>query len=109
MPKALQTREFRDWALGLRDRVARVKIAQRIQRYEVTGALGDVKSVGDRVSEMRIHHGPGYRLYFTMKGQEMIILLCGSDKSDQARMISRAKAMVADIAAQEGLGDGEEG
>ncbi len=102
MPTAIQTREFRSWVLGLRDRRARVKIAQRIGRYEVTGALGDVKSVGDRVSEMRIHFGPGYRLYFTMRGQEMIVLLCGSDKGDQARMIARAKDMARAIEADEG-------
>ena len=102
MPIALQTREFKNWVLGLRDRRARVKIAQRVLRYEADGALGDVKSLGDRVSELRIHFGPGYRLYFTMRGQEMIILLCGSDKSDQARMIARAKEMVRALDIEEG-------
>ena len=102
MPTVIQTREFKNWVLALRDRRARLKIAQRIERYKATGALGDVKSVGDRISEMRIHLGPGYRIYFTTRGREIIILLCGSDKSDQVRMIARAKEMAQAIDAGEG-------
>jgi putative addiction module killer protein len=109
MPKAVLTREFRDWVASLRDRRARARIVQRISRYEVMGALGDVKPVGGRISEMRIHYGPGYRLYFTMRGQEMIILLCGSDKNDQARMIGRATAIAAEVNVGEESDNVEEG
>lgn len=61
----------------------------RVARIE-TGLLGDWKSVGEEVSELRVDYGPGYRIYFTMPEQVIIILLCGSDKSDQDRAIRRA-------------------
>lgn len=68
-------------------------IAMRLDRA-VNGNLGDVKSVGDNVSEMRIFVGKGYRLYFTVRGGEMIILLCGGDKASQQRDIKKAKKLL---------------
>lgn len=61
------------------------------------GNFGDCKSVGDRVSELRIDFGPGYRVYFTRKGQQVVILLCGGDKDDQDGDIANAKAMAAEV------------
>ncbi len=88
------TAEFDNWLDGLRDRMAQKRIVMRIRRVE-SGLLGDWKSIGDGVSELRIDHGPGYRIYYTMREQVIVILLCGSDKSDQDRMIGVAKDMAA--------------
>ncbi len=77
---------------GSRDLQARARIAVRIDRL-ADGNPGDAKSVGDGVSELRIDYGPGYRLYFTRKGDRLVILLCGGDKSSQDRDIRQAKAM----------------
>lgn len=68
------------------------KIAGRLVRIQ-SGLLGDWKPVGDGVSEIRIDYGPGYRLYYTMRGQVLVILLCGSDKSEQKRAIRLAKEL----------------
>jgi putative addiction module killer protein len=92
----LLTEEFKEWAGGLRDLKARARIDARIRRAE-GGNLGDVKSVGDGVSEMRIDYGPGYRLYFTRRGLELIVLLCGGDKSTQAADIKRAQKIAAEL------------
>ncbi len=91
-----QTVAFSGWLSGLRDQRARVKIVIRIARIEA-GLLGDARSVGDGVSEVRIDFGPGYRLYFTRRGDDLIILLCGGDKSSQVRDIAKAKEMAAEI------------
>lgn len=91
-----QTHAFADWFESLRDRKAKSKIAGRIARIEL-GLIGDVKSVGDGVSEARISFGPGYRLYFTRRGEQLIILLVGGDKSSQQRDIAKAKEMAAQI------------
>lgn len=92
MYRVERTVEFESWLDGLRDRMAQKRIAMRIRRIE-TGLLGDWKTVGDGVSELRIDHGPGYRLYYTMREQVVVILLCGSDKSDQERAIRSAKEL----------------
>lgn len=89
-----QTEAFRTWLGGLRDIRARAIIARRLDAAGL-GNLGDVSSVGEGVSEMRIHYGPGYRVYFTRRGQALIILLCGGDKGSQTRDIRRAQAMAA--------------
>jgi putative addiction module killer protein len=77
----------------LPDQVAVRRIAQRIARLS-SGLYGDVKPVGDGVSELRIDHGPGYRLYFVQQGKVLILLLCGGDKKTQDRDIKVAKAML---------------
>lgn len=87
-----RTNEFEIWLDGLRDERAQEKIAGRILRIE-SGLLGDRKTVGGGVSEIRIDYGPGYRLYYTMRGQILVILLCGSDKRDQDRAIKLAQKL----------------
>jgi len=87
-----QTAAFRDWLLGLRDLRARTQILRRIDRAEA-GNLGDVAPVGESVSEMRIHQGAGYRVYFVQRGHTLILLLCGGDKASQPSDIRRAIQM----------------
>jgi len=91
-----RTRAFREWLLSLRDRRARVKIEQRVDRLE-EGNAGDVKSVGDGILEMRVDYGPGYRVYYVQRGSVCIILLCGGDKSSQKQDIQRAKVLAEQI------------
>jgi putative addiction module killer protein len=80
----------------LRDRTVRARIQARIDRARF-GNLGDVKSVGGGVSEMRIDVGPGYRLYFARRGDRLIVLLCGGDKSSQQKDIREATSLVAEL------------
>jgi putative addiction module killer protein len=87
-----QAPEFERWLGRLRDVSARAVIVRRIARI-ARGNLGDVRSVGERVSELRIDHGPGYRVYLARRGVRLIVLLCGGDKDSQARDIARAKAL----------------
>ena len=87
---------FVAWLEALADVTARSRITKRIARFEV-GLFGDAKSVGGGVSEMRVDHGPGYRIYFTRRGVEVVILLCGWDKGSQARDIARAQSMVLEM------------
>jgi putative addiction module killer protein len=91
-----QTAVFAKWIAGLRDRRARAKIAARIDRLAF-GNAGDAEPVGEGVSELRIHYGPGYRVYFTRRGPVVIVLLCGGDKSTQAQDIKTAKALAAQL------------
>lgn len=84
-----QTELFSGWLRGLRDRLARVRIQARIDRLE-SGNPGDVRPVGEGVSEMRINCGPGYRVYFVQRGSELIILLAGGDKGSQSKDIKTA-------------------
>ncbi|MFM9975485.1 MAG: type II toxin-antitoxin system RelE/ParE family toxin [Beijerinckiaceae bacterium] len=83
---------FSAWMAGLRDMQATARIATRIRRLSL-GNFGDVKSVGGGVSELRIDHGPGYRVYFTRTGSTLVIRHCGGDKRKQDRDILRAKEM----------------
>jgi putative addiction module killer protein len=91
-----QTERFRKWLAGLRDERARARILKRLDRAR-GGNLGDVAPVGEGVSEMRIFYGPGYRVYFVQRGSELIVLLCGGDKSTQAADIEEAKALAKEI------------
>ncbi len=94
-----QTTVFVDWLENLADRDAVRRIAQRILRLE-SGLFGDVKPVGEAVSELRVDYGAGYRLYFTKRGHVLIVLLCGGDKRTQRRDIRRAIAMAAELKGQ---------
>jgi len=94
--KTTQTLEFSEWLSSLKDQKAKRAITIRIARVEA-GLMGDVRSVGDRVSELRIDYGPGYRVYFTIRGQELMILLWVGTKRTQSRDIERAKKMAADL------------
>jgi len=85
---------YKKWIDGLRDNRARYKILTRIKRLE-EGNPGDVGPVGEGISELRIHYGPGYRVYYKDTGKEIIILLCGGDKSTQQEDIARAKQIAA--------------
>ncbi len=95
MFELLQTETFRKWRLSPRDVRARTLIASRLDRLS-QGHWGDVQPVGDGVRELRIHHGPGYRLYVQQRGAVLIILLCGGDKGTQARDIAMAKRLAAE-------------
>lgn len=96
----LQTMVFRRWEQNLRDRRAKTLIATRLFRL-ANGLAGDVKPVGEGVSEMRISYGPGYRIYFKQQGCRIIILLCGGDQSSQANDITLAKMLARTLDSQE--------
>lgn len=87
------TGTFNDWLDNLRDRQAYSRILQRLDQIKINGNFGDHKSVGDGVSELRIHAGAGYRVYYTQRGGRLIILLAGGDKDSQTRDIARAKQL----------------
>lgn len=91
-----RTAEFLAWLMGLRDVQARARIAKRIDRL-AQGNFGDAKSVGGGVSELRFDFGPGYRVYYTMRGKVVVILLCGGDKGSQQRDIERAVALAKEV------------
>jgi putative addiction module killer protein len=88
-----QTQEFQEWLDALKDMRGQVRIAARLRLAEA-GNLGDWKSVGGEVSEMRVDVGPGYRLYFTRKGNLLIVMLAGGDKSTQDKDIKRAQRIL---------------
>jgi putative addiction module killer protein len=82
--------DFTNWLAALSDRRARLQIVRRVSRV-AAGNFGDAKSVGGAVSELRIDHGPGYRVYYTRRGKAVVILLCGGDKRTQSKDIRKAK------------------
>lgn len=96
MIEVRQTEIFARWLTRLRDRRARVRIQARIDRLEI-GNPGDVKPVGEGVSEMRIDYGPGYRVYFTQRGAALVILLAGGDKRTQDRDITTARELAREL------------
>lgn len=90
MIEIIQSSTFSAWLTGLRDIKARARIHARIDRM-AEGNFGDAEPVGEGISEARIHYGPGYRLYFIRRGQSLVVLLCGGDKSTQQKDIKQAK------------------
>ena len=92
MLEVRRTEVFAKWLDGLRDLRGRARVQARIERLAM-GHAGDVKPVGGGVSELRIDVGPGYRVYFTRRGETVVILLAGGDKSTQARDIKSAQAL----------------
>ena len=80
------------WVRRLRDRRAIARINARLRNVSM-GNFGDIASVGGGISEVRVHYGPGYRLYFIRSGETVVVLLCGGDKSSQQRDIRRARRL----------------
>lgn len=91
-----QTETYKKWFAALKDRNARMRIDVRIRRMSL-GNPGDVKPVGEGVSELRIDYGPGYRVYFVQRGEVLIILLCGGDKSTQSGDIQKAHQLARSV------------
>lgn len=91
-----ETADYAAWFSRLRDDQARARIAIRIDRLAL-GNPGDTKGVGQGVSELRINYGPGYRVYFTRRGDVLVILLCGGDKASQTRDITRALQIASEL------------
>ncbi len=81
---------YADWLKNLRDVKAKAKIMMQIDKMEL-GLFGDVESIGEGLSELRLHYGPGYRVYYGKEGQQVFLLLCGGDKSTQSKDIKKAK------------------
>ncbi len=93
----LQSTElFDEWLRNLPDRKGRARILVRLESAQL-GNLGDVKTVGGGVREMRVHVGPGYRIYFAQRGRMLVLLLCGGDKSTQTRDIARANKILREL------------
>lgn len=97
-----ETAEFREWLDGLRDLRAQVRIDDRLRRL-ASGNSGDTKPVGNGVQELRLHFGPGYRIYYMWRNGVLIVLLNGGDKSTQARDIARAKRLAMET--DDGIGN----
>ena len=91
-----QTENYERWFRRLRDRQAKSRILVRIRRMSL-GLIGDAKSVGGGVSELRIPYGPGYRVYFCKRGNQLVVLLAGGDKGSQSRDIRRAQSLAKEI------------
>lgn len=92
MIEVRQTEGFSNWLAGLNDERAKARIAERVRRLAL-GLTGDVKPVGDGVSELRIDYGPGYRVYYVVKGPVVTVLLSGGTKRSQKRDIVKAKEL----------------
>ncbi|UQE03674.1 type II toxin-antitoxin system RelE/ParE family toxin [Bradyrhizobium japonicum] len=96
MPAIRETEQFSSWLSDLRDVRAKAKVLVRVERL-AKGNAGDVKPVGEGISELRIHYGAGYRVYFTQRGEELILLLCGGDKDSQDKDIANAKKIASEL------------
>jgi putative addiction module killer protein len=91
-----ETETYSRWFERLRDRQAKARINIRIRRLSM-GNLGEVKAVGEGVSELKLTYGPGYRVYFIQVGQEFVVLLAGGDKSSQSDDIELAKKLAREL------------
>ena len=96
MIKVQEADTFKAWIKGLKDKIAQSIINARIRRLSA-GNFGNTKSVGGNVSELIIDYGPGYRVYYTRRGREIVVLLCGGDKSSQSRDIEEAKQIASNL------------
>lgn len=91
-----QTDAFAKWLKNLRDRRTKARILAKLESLRL-GNFGDTKTVGGGIRELRIHTGPGYRVYYVQKEKFVLILLCGGDKSSQARDIERANHILKEL------------
>jgi putative addiction module killer protein len=91
---------FDDWFESLREMLTRAKILTRLDRLKI-GNFGDCKSIGDGISELRIHYGPGIRIYYSRIGNKLILLLCGGDKGSQNKDINKAKEYLKEYCSRE--------
>jgi len=96
MLEVRQTQTYAEWFKGLRDRTAQTRIDIRVRRLSL-GNPGDVKPVGNGISELRVDHGPGYRVYFMQKADVLVVLLAGGDKSSQDKDIRNAKLLAREL------------
>jgi putative addiction module killer protein len=96
MNELVRTQEFDDWLRRLKDQIGKARILARLRSASL-GNFGDCEPGGDGISEMRIHAGPGYRVYFSRRGQKVYLLLCGGDKSTQQKDIKLAKALLRNL------------
>ena len=99
--KKIESGKFKQWLKKLKDETGRARIVSRINRL-MEGLPGDVAPVGNGVSELRIHYGPGYRIYFHQQGDTIIVLLCGGDKGTQRRDIDTAHRILSEWRKQNG-------
>ena len=96
MIEVRMTQVFRDWLHGLRDAQARARVQSRIRRL-ADGNPGQFRNLEGGVSELKIDHGPGYRVYFSQRGDVLVVLLCGGDKSTQSADIKAAKKLASEV------------
>jgi putative addiction module killer protein len=96
MNTLIQSAVFAEWLGGLKDEIGKARILHRMAQATL-GNFGDSEPVGEGVSEMRIHYGPGYRVYFMRQGAVIYVLLCGGDKATQKRDIAKAKRMAKEL------------
>jgi putative addiction module killer protein len=101
MAEFKQTETFRRWRTRLKEVRTRAVIASRLDRLAF-GNAGDVKPVGEGISELRIDYGPGYRIYFQRRGERITLLLCGGDKSTQVKDIQSAKRLAKEWSEDDG-------
>jgi putative addiction module killer protein len=99
MFSVLRSKEFDEWLDSLKDLAGKARILARLISVEL-GNFGDTQPVGGGVSELRIHIGPGYRVYYTRKKKVLVFVLCGGDKSSQKKDIAKAKLIAASIEVQ---------
>lgn len=95
MFEIIRSTTFSQWLSDMRDNQARMRVLARLDRMAL-GNFGDVQPVGEGISELRIHYGPGYRLYCLQSGPRVVVMLCGGDKSSQSRDIEQAKLIAKD-------------